>query len=71
MSPEQKAKELVEKFDKLKLYNAHAAISEEKEHAKQCALICVMEQLEEHSCQTLNNERWEFWKEVKTHLEKL
>lgn len=39
--------------------------------AKQCALMAVMEQLEEHSCQTLNSERHKYWTEVKAEIKKL
>lgn len=38
---EQAAKELVDKFFSIKLYNKHANTIEEIEHAKACANICI------------------------------
>lgn len=71
MTPKEKAKELVEKFKPLAHKNFTMRNDGEMEKAKQCALICVMEQLEEHSCQTLNSERHAYWQSVKTEIEKL
>lgn len=39
--------------------------------AKQCALITVKRMLEEHSCYTLNDERWAYWAQVEIELNAL
>lgn len=36
--------------------------------SKECALIMVREFLREHSCYTLNQERWDFWHDVESFL---
>ena len=41
------------------------------EQSKECALFTVRELLREHSCFTLNQDRWEFWNDVETFLNEL
>ena len=62
MNPEEKAKELAMKFDKLG----------ETDNAKQCALIAVdevIQALDFHQWQNRNEIDW--WKEVKIEIEQL
>jgi hypothetical protein len=65
MTPEEKAKELVDKF-----------IPEEESiefsHVKQCALICVDEIIEALEHNSWQNKDWvNFYDEVKQEIEKL
>ena len=68
MTPQEKAKELVDRFDETLTY------LESKQKAKQCALIAVEEILNTlYSIpfgNALDNEL-EYWQEVKQEIEKL
>lgn len=74
VKPEDKAKALIDKFFVIKLYNKHANIIEEIEHAKACALICVDEILNQQYMvgSSLNNaaEIKQFWLDVKEQIKK-
>ena len=64
LTPEQKAKELVERF-------APIMPNEDwKEKAKQCALLCVDEILDINSVDK-DYDLSTYWEEVKTEIEKL
>jgi len=65
MSPKQKAKQLIDKFEAHSFMDIDMRISS-YESAKQCALIAV-EELIEHTDWTEVN----FWQEVKQEIEKL
>ena len=73
MSPEEKAKDLLEKFTKVP--NAIFMIVKETMRdnvAKHCALICVHEIVEELELyQDEEDVCFEYWNEVKEELEKL
>ena len=69
MTPKEKAKELIDKFDvkyQYELITGSFPVSMHDSVIKQCALNCINEILE--SCY-LENEN--YWKEVKTEIEKL
>ena len=76
MSPQEKANEL---FDKFYLVNSESVELETGEHdlvlsldardAKQCALICVDEVLDEYWSHDCNRRDW--WKQVKEEILKL
>jgi len=79
MTPKQKAKELYDKFfNKIDHFDAHWDIEKQ---AKQCALICVDEIIEEYDlkitviCYDYDRETWEeeleFWQEVKQEITNL
>ena len=66
MTPKEKAKELVDKFDEILTY------LESKTKAKQCSLIAVEELVKQEV--RLNNGRFypsKYWQEVKQEIEKL
>jgi len=66
MTPKEKAEELVENFycniDFNECYQGS------KISAKQCALICVDEVLDNR---ILNHNTWEYWQDVKQEINKL
>jgi hypothetical protein len=64
MTPQGKAKELIDKFDDLLTYK------ESKTKVKQCALIAVDEVISVIDPET-NYKTWEFYKQVKQEIEKL
>jgi hypothetical protein len=73
MTPEEKAKELINKFA---IYlRANLMYDEDAdEDAKQCSLIAVDEIIKEtllHDETTYQHGRTSFWKEVKQEIEKL
>lgn len=80
MTPEQKAKELVDKFKVITIGIIHtdsegdAAICNGNMinyDAVQCAIICVGELILEHTFtfpRTWNSERKEYWESVRNHL---
>lgn len=63
----KKALELMAKFRDENYFSE----TECKENSKYNSLIVVKEMLEEHSCMTLNDERWAFWAQVETELNNL
>ncbi len=65
MSPKQKAKQLIDKFESHSFMDIDMRISS-YESAKQCALIAV-DELIEHTDWTEVN----YWQEVKQEIEKL
>lgn len=66
MIPEEKAKEIYEKLYFVKVNTVGGWML--KESAKQCALICVDEILDNGS---KNHNTWEYWIEVKQEINKL
>jgi len=72
MTPKDKANELIIKFSK---HSAKSLNDDSEfdtiEEAKKCAIISVMDQLMEHSCYTLNDERWAYWAKVEVEIKKL
>jgi hypothetical protein len=38
------------------------------ETARKCSIEVAKEMQREHSCETLNNERWQFWSDVESAL---
>jgi len=62
MTPKEKAKELIDKYDSTLTY------LESKSKAKQCALIAVEEIL---SANLFNTDENEYWLQVKTEIENL
>jgi hypothetical protein len=66
---EKKAREIYERFHEIKNLNNY--------EAKQCVLICVDEIIEECSNWTggtndgWDRKRFDYWQEVKNHIEKL
>lgn len=78
MTPEQKAKELVEKFKvHTKMWDDYRGFEVDEYSAKECALIAVEEILKEHCHESENKnpiaqERWiAYWVEVKEEITKL
>ena len=71
MTPKQKAKELVEKYNDYLQQEMQCIVYVNQ--AKQCALIAVDEIIYEHNLHLtqFGHERILFWKEVKQELEKL
>ena len=75
IAPEEKAKELVHKYDLMQTYIEEFSIEE----SKQCALIAVDEIIEQLEELLEGDERpsagvyylWEYHKEVKQEIEKL
>lgn len=73
MTPREKAKELVGKYDETLTY------LESKSKAKQCALISVDEIIKRvrsvdtmpHNCQKIDENTKEYWKQVKQEIELL
>ena len=41
------------------------------ETARQCSIEVAKEMQREHSCETLNNERWQFWSDVEVAINAL
>ena len=41
------------------------------ETARKCSIEVAKEMQREHSCETLNNERWQFWSDVESALNAL
>lgn len=61
MTPKEKARELIGKFNEIHTLNNY--------EAKQCALIAVDELIKENYPTDIK--RCEFWQEVRTEIEKL
>lgn len=66
MTAKEKADELIEKFIQGQFWNGEMIVN--KTFAKQCALICVEEQID--YCH-IGSMEINFWNEVKSELEKL
>lgn len=69
MTPKEKAKELIEKYQFVKIANYTSMFE-----VKQCALIAVDEILEVISFNKYDDKYWEeeeYWNEVKHEIEKL
>lgn len=69
MSPKEKAKDLIEKYQFVKIANYTSMFE-----VKQCALIAVDEILEVISFNKYDDKYWEeeeYWNEVKLEIEKL
>lgn len=67
MTPKEKAQELVDKY-------WGKGITNDKEIAKQCALIAVNQLIDEHTFKNpikWNIERINYWKQVKQEIENL
>lgn len=65
-TPEDKAKELIEKFKKVGCRSFEEA---EDNSAKQCALICVEEMLEWEICPPFaRSDNYKYWEMVKNNL---
>jgi hypothetical protein len=74
MSPEEKAKELVEKFNFICHIDSDGFgdYYETKHNREQCALIAVAEILKETPMYTGNlNPKWVYWNRVMDEIEKL
>jgi uncharacterized protein (UPF0128 family) len=79
MKAKDKAKELVEKFEKVKVTFQASAFSPVEEYplneneAKQCALICVDEclKIEKSKDMDFSKRNLEYWKEVKEEINNL
>ena len=67
MIPEEKAKELVEKFMSFQVHHEYDKVGDRKERAKQCALICCKEILNI----LFQHHEIDYWKQVKEEIEKL
>ena len=63
MTPQKKAKELVDKFSNVPLLDSY--------EAKQCALVAVDEIILEMDSVMLPNPFKQYWNEVKQEIEKL
>jgi hypothetical protein len=76
MTPEQKARELIDKFENYSFMDIDKRISSFSS-AKQCALIAVQERIDEgYEWMGGGNAEWEkdrynYWQEVKREIEKL
>lgn len=72
MTLKEKAKELINKFYQPLGYFNHKENSDILwEYAKQRALEVCKIMLEEHSCYTLNDERWAYWSQIEIETTKL
>ena len=75
MTPKEKAQELVDKmYGKTPVRDLIAQIEEDKQYAKQCALIAVDELIKIHYLLTTTHDTSpsiNYWKEVKQELDKL
>ena len=75
MTPKEKAQELVDKmYGKTPVRDLIAQIEEDKQYAKQCALIAVDELIKIHYLLTTTldtSPSINYWKEVKQELDKL
>ena len=70
MTPQEKAKELVEKFIPMtKDWDEQNGYLINEGKAKECALIAVDEIIKEHYPQ--DAKRCEYWNQVKTEIEKI
>ncbi len=80
MTPEEKAKELVERF--LKVHISSGGIGMTEKHAKACALICVEEillnefgknyhRIGQETNSDFIKARLDYWQQVKTSIENL
>lgn len=69
MTPQEKAKELVEKMFNVDLQCDNEAMCMLYPHAIKCALISVEELIEE--VRYLDDDSQDFWEEVKHEIEKL
>lgn len=69
MTPQEKAQELIKKYDcgGLETFAGHSV----KKIAKQCALIAVDEILSKRLVAHLPWQEVEYWEQVKTEIEKL
>lgn len=72
MTPKEKAKNLVDRFD-YEVVNLDGIISHTKEESKQCALICVDEMINylkplAYDVQSIHTS---YWQEVKQEINKL
>lgn len=79
MTPKEKAKKLVDKFEKI-LYPNEFATDEKYVKCVECALICVDEIIKSFEFCGLQEDEWdidfpftikEYWQEVKQEIEKL
>lgn len=73
MEAKEKAKELVERFKEYSHFyiDPDLEVKELEENAKQCALICVDEILENLSNINLRLHQITFWEEVKQEIQSL
>ena len=73
MTPKEKAKELLEKYDFIYTYDGLDIMDEDLtlEDRKQCALIAVDEIILEMDNVMLPNPFKQYWNEVKQEIEKL
>jgi hypothetical protein len=76
MSPKEKAEELINKFiPHADYWDCRNDEPLEEDHAKECALICVGEILEEgaihYGSYAVDYGREKYWLEVKKHIEEL
>lgn len=73
MTPKEKAEELRSRFSKhVQYWDCYNDIPLEENHAKQCALICVDEIRNSVTWSSdFNNEKRNYWQEVKNEIEKL
>ncbi len=69
MTQKEKARELVDKFENYSYSDIERKISA-FQYAKQCALICVQELIEE-SHGMFEERRYNYWLEVKTEINNL
>ncbi|PCJ57947.1 MAG: hypothetical protein COA65_08790 [Rhodospirillaceae bacterium] len=70
MTEKEKAKELYFAFDKY-TYHGRVSLEENKESAKQCALIAVEEIIKVVPMYTGNlNPNWKYWEKVKDEINK-
>ena len=64
-----KAKELINNlYQPLGYLSPGVNSTEMWEHAKQRAIEFCKLMLEEHSCWTLNDSRWDYWKQVESYV---
>ena len=75
MTPKEKAQELVDKmYGKTPVRDLIAQIEEDKQYAKQCAMIAVDELIKIHYLLTITNHTSpsiNYWKEVKQEIQNL
>ena len=75
MTPKEKAKELIDKFNThARYWDCYWDVPLEVNHAKQCALICIDERIEEAewwSRRYKADNVIKYLKEIKTEIEKL
>jgi hypothetical protein len=71
MTPHEKAKELIDKYDQLRIANYKHLFPD---WSKQCALIAVDQLIKEHTWTNQiiwNRDRLYYWNKVKSEIEKL